>query len=406
MSHTIEDLIVLMPGALGFKTLGTYPYFGPNVAATLTARLNTAGRRVGLTYVGSRGTGTLLQRQCHFLETFVRSGELSGPRLPRIHLVGHSTGGLDAELLTRSRPLDGTYWPADVRPFRNSIRSVTTFSTPFHGTGLAMCPLATAIGAADAQLLAKLSAALLGDPFGSLSAIAALLSLGRQDREELEAMIPKQRYFFRDIQNTLSFLARCILDRGLIADLRPDKVPLAYVKAGPRDPGLGVIARASFATVAPSPTSTTDAFFRIIHGWTAKYGATVRWPPNVLSALGTRNRIANVQAPPVLPIDGGSNDGVVNTASQCWDAEELRAVIVADHSDIIGHYPQCAGKDRVGFLHSGAHFRDAELVAAYQDAAACIAASSRAPGSLQVAGARRRDKVLSLLLSVVGSARG
>jgi len=93
------DVVVLVPGFLGFARLGGFYYFADRLIAVLRSLLEEALEHpvpvVPCTTLPTHGLG---DRQRHLLGYLERlSGEkLSG--VERIHLVGHSTGGLDAQL--------------------------------------------------------------------------------------------------------------------------------------------------------------------------------------------------------------------------------------------------------------------------------------------------------------------
>jgi hypothetical protein len=64
--------------------------------------------------------------------------------------------------------------------------------------------------------------------------------------------------------------------------------------------------------------------------------------------------------------------------------EELGGVVLADHGDVLGHYPRVDPLARdmrkaihPGLFHSGAGFRDDEFFGLFRRVASCILASSR-----------------------------
>jgi hypothetical protein len=103
-------------------------------------------------------------------------------------------------------------------------------------------------------------------------------------------------------------------------------------------------------------------------------------------------RAPGIELPDLL--DAGHNDGVVNSARQLLDPNdpnELAAIVVADHFDVVGYYdrfvwksdaPGVLGEDQVqvlaGLLHSGCNFRDDQLFELYHRVADVIASTVQA----------------------------
>ena len=99
-------------------------------------------------------------------------------------------------------------------------------------------------------------------------------------------------------------------------------------------------------------------------------------------------RAPGIELPELL--DAGHNDGVVNSARQLLDPSdpnELAAVVVADHFDVVGYYDRSRWKSDAarqlgggrevqvlaGLLHSGCNFRDDQLFELYHRVAEVIA---------------------------------
>jgi pimeloyl-ACP methyl ester carboxylesterase len=98
------DLVLLVPGFLGFSRFGGFYYFAERVVAALRGLLEEAlGYPVPVVPCTTLPTGRLVKRQVRLIETLKAfCGErLSG--VERIHVVGHSTGGVDAQLLACTR---------------------------------------------------------------------------------------------------------------------------------------------------------------------------------------------------------------------------------------------------------------------------------------------------------------
>ena len=92
------------------------------------------------------------------------------------------------------------------------------------------------------------------------------------------------------------------------------------------------------------------------------------------------------------PLDAQLNDGLVNAARQLTnpdDPQELLAVVIGDHVDVMGYYPQWVpagapqkGREkraqlRSGILHSGSGFSDDEFFALFAQVAQAIHGAAR-----------------------------
>src|SRR2546428_9025650 len=127
----MADLVLFVPGFFGFGSFGhpdrpLIEYFARVEDAMLRAHMRPL--RFAVHEPPPAGSRRERVRSLH-----AKPSELTGAGAPRLHLVGHSTGGLDARLLAHPR------YPA--LPGRGEligrIGSVITVSAPFHGTPLA-----------------------------------------------------------------------------------------------------------------------------------------------------------------------------------------------------------------------------------------------------------------------------
>lgn len=150
--------IVLMHGMAGFEAIGPAEYFY-RVAETVQAD----GYPVFTTVVDPFQTVEVRAAQAKAqIEAIL---EESGAA--RVHLVGHSQGGLDARYLVSSLGLG------------DRVATVTTIATPHRGTKLVDVALGAAPGDAAAALTA-LSSAFLGIATGTEADLGTqLLELGR-----------------------------------------------------------------------------------------------------------------------------------------------------------------------------------------------------------------------------------
>ena len=97
------DVVALVPGFLGFTRFGGFYYFADRLIAMLRGLLEEPlGYPVPVVPVTTLPTDSLGNRQGALLQNLEGIREkLSG--VERIHLIGHSTGGGDAQLLACTR---------------------------------------------------------------------------------------------------------------------------------------------------------------------------------------------------------------------------------------------------------------------------------------------------------------
>lgn len=416
-----DDVVVLVPGFFGFGRLGDFFYFADRVGATLRGALEARlGRAVPVLSIASEPASSLASRQKALLDQLHRVDSLlEGPA--RYHLVGHSAGGVDADLLTMDQPLcPGQTWEHyDAHRIRARIRSITTIASPHHGTNLSNSsavgflrdPLHHLDGAAQAAGLSLHLAAMVAQRSLTLDALAGVAQSGSATRQ---------------------FLLHLILDKGLLEDLEtarmealrakslrvlfPQTVTFATCVPDVSEARAPQPARVSEAQASETPPlqsgrqplssdgapRSCDRFFALLHALTARNAPTSATTLEALqvlersSALVVRNPSAHLAA-----LDAGSSDGVVNTARQILlpSTRDRRAApagspepifggcIVADHADVIGHYdrrdPLSFGPDgktrpiNDGFFRSGAGFGDDQFFKLYERVAEWVAHAAR-----------------------------
>src|SRR3954468_5111014 len=121
--------VYLSPGLFGFNQIGAYAYF-KHLEIGLSRRFADAGREARIHLVEAAPTASIRRRALTLVSEMSRTAQPD----EIIHLIGHSTGGLDARLVAcRTAKLDGER----LDRLRSQIRSVTTMNTPHYGTPLA-----------------------------------------------------------------------------------------------------------------------------------------------------------------------------------------------------------------------------------------------------------------------------
>jgi triacylglycerol lipase len=369
--------VYLSPGMFGFGCLGSYNYFA-HVERELAVRFAAAGVELAAHVIEDLPTASIRRRATRLAEIV---SQTSGGGL--IHLLGHSTGGLDARLAaspaTRSIP-------ATILDWIPRLRSVTTMNAPHFGTPLASF-FATSRGQHALAALSVLTFAGLSLGAQPLAAASVILGVLRGSDMRLPF---KLRILDRSVESIVglvddarspavrTFLSAIEDDQGAMLQLSPESMDL--VVAGFEDrPG---VAYQSTASMAPSPrprrwletfghpwrTVSLSLFFglhRISSAQDARYPCaamrdTAPWSGESNEALLTRALSAS---PPL-----GANDGVVPIRSQLWGT--LVWAGLGDHLDVLGHYrddrdPSIVPPERRhrDWLTSGSDFGHVEFTA-------------------------------------------
>ena len=91
-----KHLVYLIPGFFGFANLGELMYFG-HVRDFLEQELRRRALRAEVHAVLSHPTASIRTRAADVLATLQATADVEPGSV--LHLIGHSTGGLDARLL-------------------------------------------------------------------------------------------------------------------------------------------------------------------------------------------------------------------------------------------------------------------------------------------------------------------
>jgi hypothetical protein len=372
----------LVPGFFGFANLGQITYFG-HVERFLRARLRERGLETRIHVVRVRPTASLPRRAAQLAEAVAAK---SGGRDSAVHLVGHSSGGLDARLFVAP----GVRLPTQVPVERvaRKVRSLVTVSTPHHGTPVASF-FATLRGQQLLQLLSLGTMHLLR--FGHLP-LAALLRVGalatRLDdfgveselldevfARLLEDFSPGRR---RAVRSLLGEVAR---DPSLLLQLTPEAMELFNASVAGR-PG---IRQACVVTEAAAPRLRTRVaagldpaaqLTRTLFG--ALYRLAGSTPPGRVPRLEATQARTLRHAYGSVPSPAAS-DGVVPTRSQAWG--RILHAARADHLDVLGHFrdPAPHQPPHVDWLWSGSRFARRDFERVWAAVASFLAAAADAP---------------------------
>jgi hypothetical protein len=358
------------PGMFGFGRLASYDYF-VHLEAALGERLRRAGHEFETYVVDVPPTASVRRRAARFAELVARTCDVDDPHGGPIHLIGHSTGGLDARLIA-APGVDLQVGP-NALAWLPRLRSVTTMNTPHFGT-----PLATFFATVSGQRMLYALSALtfialsLGSP--PLAAASALVvAVGRLDRTlglELRMLDRTTDALLRVLDDTRSREVRVYLDaikedQGAVLQLTPEAMDIFRAGVANRP---GVLYQ-STASMAPPPTP-------------GKLARSLGWPWRTMSStlfatLYTLTSRFDERYPCAAPHAGDNeqvltrafgrapgaraNDGVVPIRSQIWG--KLVWAGYADHLDVLGHFHDEHHGLHVDWMASGSGFDRARFEA-------------------------------------------
>ena len=355
----------------GFGRLGSYNYFA-HVERELAKRFADAGHEMVSHVIEDLPTASIRRRATRLAETIASTGTEG-----EIHLLGHSTGGIDARVVASpaTRSLD-----PETLAWLPRLRSVTTMNTPHLGT-----PLASFFATSNGQrALAALSVfTMTGLALGTRPLAAASVLLGfLRDRDR--NFLFELRILDRSVESMVGlvddarspavreFLSAISDDQGSMLQLSPESMDL--VAAGLEDrPGVAYQCTASMSPT-PKPRRWLEtlghpwqaislSLFYALHRVTAD--PDERYPcaglRNTIAWAGDATETALTRALSTSPALE-ANDGVVPIRSQLWGT--LVWAGLADHLDVLGHYhddrdPETVPAElrHVDWLTSGSSFR-------------------------------------------------
>src|SRR3989441_6942662 len=352
------DVVVLVPGFLGFTRFGGFYYFADRLLAVLRGLLEEPlGYPVPVVPCTTLPTDSLAKRQDHLVKYL---GDLCATSLPgvertisgveRIHLIGHSTGGVDAQLLACTKSFDGHAWDKKANAVRKKIKSVVTISAPHYGTGLA-----------DSRL-ARWGENPLVHPTAILPEARTLLDLLLLVPRDLAAAAG---FEFAAPHDVIKFMWQIARNRDLIEDLKPER--MEAVRARPTsDPQIALTCFVNGTMPRDDATSPSDPFFRDMYRLTQgseSVSSVVQECDGLLRTIVQEqpDLVIRSRQSHMPTISSTLNDGVVNTVRQIVNPgrrEEVGGFVVADHADVLGHYDRqdalIGGEpDQPGPVHSG-----------------------------------------------------
>lgn len=370
--------IFLIPGFFGFTKLGDVHYFG-HVERSLHRLLREQGLQAQLHVVPTRPTAGLPDRT-HALYRCIAEHSDAGDA---VHLIGHSTGGLDARLLLS--PAFTLPDGSDPAPLAHRVRAVLCLTTPHHGT-----PSAAFLSSVQGKPLLRLLSlsTLLTLRHGRLP-LRVVLRMGEvltrlRERATGSKELVEELYgnLLSDLdaerrESLQTFLREVSGEQTLLTQLTPDAMALFNATASaPEGVAVGsIVARAKpprkrgLLKAAPRPyTAASKALFGGFYALAGR-GKARALRPEAAQAL--------IQAWGELPTPK-DNDGMVPTHSQLW-GQTVRAV-QADHLDVLGHFASPkAEPPHYDWLVSGSDFDADRFQALWADALSFLRPQLQAP---------------------------
>ena len=333
--------IYLVPGMFGFGRLAGYDYFH-HVRESFASRFAAAGAACRIEVVPAPPTSSLRHRARILSRTVEQTlGNEPGP----IHLVGHSTGGLDLRLvLTPTSSLDMD--PGRLAWTRR-VASAVSLNAPHFGTPLAS-HFSTVSGTRVLYALSVFTVVSLSIGEPSLAALSRLLNgvggidriFGGDLRLVSRATDVVLRFVDREGRGDIQrFLGQVRVDQGGVIQLMPEAMDLfnastadaphvrygCVATAGP-PPGAGRLLLRMRSPYA----AATGAMYSTLHRLTSQRHEMY---PYARPTGQQREMLATALDP---QLGDASSDGIVPTLSMLWG--KLLWCGEADHLDVLGHF--------------------------------------------------------------------
>lgn len=352
--------VYFVPGLFGFGRIAGYDYF-THMRQGLEQRFAAAGVELVCEDVPAPPTSSLRYRARVLANTVARTAtEGQGP----IHLVGHSTGGLDVRLVL-SPQVDVGGNP-DMLRWRSRVVSAVTMNTPHFGTPLAGY-FATVSGTRVLYGLSLLTVVslTLGEPSLAifsrlLASVGGLDSLFGGDLKLFGRMTEGVlRFVEREAREEITeFLSKIRVDQGAIVQIMPEAMDL-FNAVTPNAPSVRY---GSVVSGAPPPRSMrfakrirspyaamTAAVYSTLYQFSSQRARVYPY------ARPTPHELELFRAAMSYEVNDESNDGIVPTLSMLRD--ELLFAGEADHLDVLGHFHDDLEPPRhVDWINSGSRF--------------------------------------------------
>jgi triacylglycerol lipase len=370
--------VFLVPGFFGFQTIAGLPYFS-GVRELLRDRLAGLGLAVRIHALDTLPTASIESRARHL-------GERIAERVPDdgspIHLVGHSTGGLDARVVASPSALP------ELAPLRSRIASLTSIASPHCGT-----PLAAMFERLEGQKLLRLIALLsvyglrvAGRPLASALTIGRLLTRLDELVALRESALDTAYQLLRDplsnerVESLEQFFAAIRQDQSLLRQLRPQAMPGfdARIRPNPNIRYASVMTRARPPGLRSPVAIGLDPIAQISHAiYQGLYRLCAMVDPHYLAAPDEVQLHALIERYGKLP-NPRANDGLVPTRSQLHGT--VIHVARADHHDVIGYFDDRKHQPpHLDWIATGCGFRRPDFERLWTDVARFMVGLGPAP---------------------------
>jgi len=329
--------VLLIPGFFGFGKFGELSYF-TGVREAIESSFERLGLKVTVTEVPTLPMASIRWRAALVLETLaaVASRE-EGP----IHLIGHSTGGLDARLAiapTASLPSKVAFGAYD------RVKTLVTVCTPHYGT-----PVATyftrPVGRFLIRTVGRYLIFMLERGQIPLKLLLRLGYLVVRARDPFRKRRGAFDYLYDKLLSDLSepriveiatFLKAVVKDQSLLFQLTPAGCDLLNAcTADPKIAYASIVARATKPTWRNAWHSLRDLYAQIMFPVYAFLHRVARRDELGAPPLSGLQLAQLAQGGSPLPVRADS-DGLVPTLSQIWGPVLYFAH--ADHLDVVGQY--------------------------------------------------------------------
>lgn len=337
---TTTHHVYLIPGFFGFADIGGISYF-QHVRQLLEQRFEVAGAQVVVHEVATLPTASIRKRAARVYACVAETADDDGP----IHLVGHSTGGLDARLFATPNAALDVESRESLDAFAGRLSSIVTVAAPHYGT-----PLATFFSSVlGAQILRLISLTTIYTmQFGKLP-LSVLVAAGKvvtklDDLIGLKNSVLDEFYdnLFGDFDEERQAKIRALLeevrnDSALVGQLTPGGIDLlnastedrpgvryGSVAMKAREPGFDAMKSIGFDPYRQASHLIYRFLHRIVGDKKTVYPAPT--PSQRETLLAAYEGVPN----------GTQSDGIVPTRSQIWG--ELFYAGHGDHLDVCGHF--------------------------------------------------------------------
>ncbi|RKG80723.1 alpha/beta hydrolase [Corallococcus exercitus] len=354
--------VYLVPGFFGFTQMGDkeserIAYF-QNVPRLLEQRFKERGIDARVHAVASSPSSGLEARARDVFREMARTANEDDAQL---HLVGHSTGGLDARSVVSPR------MAGEAPAFVKRVRSVVTIATPHYGTPLASFFHQGDVGKTMLRylwLFTFLALQRKAMPFRTAALQACYWLVLRSEEAKLPPNLFNQIVRLTvdlsesEREDLIRFFSQVGENQALIEDLMPVSMRAFNAHTADReDVRYGCV-----VTGAPLPTQTLRMLLTpdaLLHGlFSFLYDKSAPLSRELQVPERTEAQSQALQDVLGRRFEARS-DGIVPSRAQVWG--QVLHVAVADHMDVMGHFDQ--PPEYISWLKSGAHFQEPQFQA-------------------------------------------